>query len=260
MIHWNRFRSGKRVQNPTETIRQERSRLLTEEHDFYIVEAYKSLRTNVMFSLTGESASKVILVTSSMQGEGKSTTSANLAISFAQYNKKTLLIDCDMRRPKLARLMDLRSKIGLSNVLLQPELCEEALLDTKEPNLKVLLAGDVPPNPSELLGSARMQALLDDLRQKFDYIILDTPPVNVVTDAVVLCPQVDGALFVIRSGQSERGAVMRAVDRLEYAGAKLLGFVLGDVKESGHSYGNYGGHYAGHYAGDYAAARKGTER
>lgn len=222
-----------------ENVLQERKHLLTEHQDFYVAEAYKSLRTNVMFSLTGESESKVILFTSSMQGEGKSITAANLAISFAQYNKRTLLIDCDLRRPKLARLMGITGETGLSNILMQPKLSEKAILDTKEPNMKVMLAGDIPPNPSELLGSSRMKALLDALREKFDYIILDTPPINVVTDAMVLCPQVDGALFVVRSGKAERGGVKRGVDQLEYAGAKLLGFVLNDVKEVGSTYGQY---------------------
>ena len=244
-----RRKNTKNRENSLENIRQERKHLLTEQHDFYTMEAYKSLRTNVMFSLTGESHSKVMMLTSSMQGEGKSITTTNLAISFAQSDKRTLLIDCDMRRPKLARLLGLQAEAGLSNILLQPKLCENAILNTKEPNLKVILAGDIPPNPSELLGSARMKALLEALREKFDYILLDTPPINVVTDAMVLCPQVDGALFVVRSGKAERGAVMRAVDQLEYAGAKLLGFVLNDVKESGSTYGNYrGGHYAGHYS------------
>ena len=132
-------------------------------------------------------------------------------------------------------------------------------MQTKEPNLKVLLAGDVPPNPSELLGSPRMQELLEEMRKKFDYIILDTPPVNVVTDAVVISPQADGVLFVVRSGQSERRAVTRAVGQLKYAGAKLMGFVLGDVNDTGssYSYRHYG--YCGHYAESYETTGKGVK-
>lgn len=229
----------KKELSPMEILHQEQKQLLTEQKDFYIEEAYKSLRTNVMFSLTDDSESKVVLVTSSMPGEGKSTTSANLAISFAQAGKKTLLIDCDMRKPKLSRLMNLKSNVGLSNVLMHPKLCESAILSTKEHMLKAMTAGDVPPNPSELLGSQRMKELLKLLRNEFDYIILDTPPVNVVTDAMVLSPLTDGAIFVVRSGLAERGAVQRAVNQLKRTNVKLLGFVLNGVEKQNSTYGKY---------------------
>lgn len=242
------FGFGKAKTSAAEDIREERKHLINAQSDFYILEAYKSLRTNVMFSLTGESKSKVILLTSSMQGEGKSTTAANLAISFALDGKRVLLIDCDMRRPKLARLMGLRSDVGLSNILLQPELCASAIINTPEKNMKVMLAGDIPPNPSELLGTPRMHELLDVLKKQFDYIILDTPPVNVVTDAMVLCPQTDGALFVVRSGLAERGNVMRAVELLERANTKLLGFILNGVESKGSSYGKYRSGYSYGYS------------
>ncbi len=222
-----------------ETLRQERKYLLTQNNDFYSREAYKALRTNVYFSLTGEEACKVVIVTSSMPSEGKSTTAANLAISFAQAGKKTLIIDCDMRKPKLSRLLNLKSKVGLSNVLMNPQLCKEAVLHTGEHNMRAMTAGDIPPNPSELLGSTRMQELIKILRESFEYIILDTPPVNVVTDAVVLSPLSDGTLFVVRAGQSERGAVRRAVDQLERANAKLMGFVINGVDNHSTAYGKY---------------------
>lgn len=241
-----------RKKAPAEDIRQERKNLINSQSDFYILEAYKSLRTNVMFSLTGKEGCKVILLTSSMQGEGKSTTAVNLAISFALDGKKVLLVDCDMRRPKLARLMGLRSNIGLSNILLRPELCGSALLPTAEKNMRVLLAGDIPPNPSELLGSPRMNELIDALKKQFDYIILDTPPVNVVTDAMVLCPLTDGVLFVVRSGIAERGSVMRAVDQIERTKTKLLGFILNGVEGKSRSYGHYGKY--GGYGYGYAYA------
>ncbi len=247
----------KRKSSPVDDIRQERKHLINAQSDFYILEAYKSLRTNVMFSLTGNERSKIILLTSSMQGEGKSTTAVNLAISFALDGKKVLLIDCDMRRPKLARLMGLRYNIGLSNVLLRPELCSSAFLGTFEKNLQILLAGDVPPNPSELLGSSRMSELLEALKAQFDYIILDTPPVNVVTDAMVLCPLTDGVLFVVRSGIAERGGVMRAVDQINRTNTKLLGFILNGVDSKSNSYsryGHYGYGYGYSYGSDYAAA------
>ena len=222
-------------------VREERKNLLSANSDFFIREAYKTLRTNVSFSLTGEEACKVIVVTSSFQGEGKSITAANLAISYAMTDCRVLIVDCDLRRPKLARLLNQSSRIGLSNVLMRPELLKEAILPAVVEGMDVLLAGDIPPNPSELLGSARMERLISDLRKVYDYIILDSPPVNMVTDAVVLAPRSDGVLFLVRANHSERGAVMHAVDQLDYANAKILGFVLNGVDmESGpYGYGKY---------------------
>lgn len=216
--------------------------ILSDKSEFFIREAYKTLRTNVTFSLAGEEACKVVLVTSAMKSEGKSITSLNLAISYAQMNKRVLLIDCDLRRPKLSRLLDIRGGVGLSNILVSPELKAKAILDTHVPGLQVILAGDVPPNPSELLGSARMQRLVEELRKSYDYIILDTSPVNMVTDASVLIPYCSGVLVVVRAGQSDRGALRSAVEQLEYSQAKILGFVLNGVdmeRRGKYSYGKY---------------------
>lgn len=226
-------------------IMEERRCILTSQSDFFIREAYKTLRTNVTFSLAGEGKSRVIVMTSSMQGEGKSTTAINLAISFAETEKKVLLIDCDMRRPKLGRLLDLTAPAGLSNVLLDPTLLNRAVVKYYD-SIDVILAGDIPPNPSELLSSARMVKLLEQMREQYDYIILDAPPVNVVTDAVVLAPQSDGVLFVVRAEQAERGAVMHAVEQLKYAKVKILGFVLNGVELENTSYG-YGKHRYSRY-------------
>lgn len=221
-------------------IQEERRCILTARSDFFIREAYKTLRTNVTFSLAGESPSKVVVVTSSLQSEGKSITALNLALSFAATDKRVLLIDCDLRRPKLSRLLDLSAPAGLSNLLLDPSLLDKSVL-RRYGSIDIILAGDIPPNPSELLGSARMEKLLEQLRAAYDYIILDTPPVNMVTDAVVLAPRSDGVLFVVRANQSERGAVIRAVDQLEYAQVKILGFVLNgvDLEKSSYGYGKY---------------------
>jgi len=236
------FFSGKK--NGSAKAGDERKGLLSSNSDFFIREAYKTLRTNVSFSLTGEERCKVIVVTSSLQGEGKSVTAVNLAISYAMTDCRVLIIDCDLRRPKLARLMNQSSKIGLSNVLMRPELLKEAILPAAVEGVDVLLAGDIPPNPSELLGSPRMERMIEDLRKSYDYIILDSPPVNMVTDAVVLAPKSDGVLFLVRAFQSERGAVMHAVNQLGYANVKILGFVLNgvDMEKSG-TYGYKKYHY-----------------
>lgn len=220
----------------------ERKNILSEKSDFFIRESYKTLRTNVTFSLADETACKVLIVTSAMQSEGKSITALNLAISYAEMKQRVLLIDCDLRRPKLARLLAAKEKVGLSNLLIQPELLGKAIHDSGIEDLDVIFAGDVPPNPSELLGSSRMKALLDSLQENYDYIILDTSPVNLVTDACVLVPESSGVLFVVRAGLSERGNVLRAVEQLERSHAKILGFVLNEVpRESGYyGYRKYG--------------------
>ena len=239
------------------TIADERRYILSPNSNFFIREAYKTLRTNTMFALAGEDGCKVILVTSSLQSEGKSITTLNLAISFAEAENRVLLIDCDLRRPKLARLLSKSAKAGLSNLLLKPELLAQAIIPSGVDGLDVILSGDIPPNPSELLGSARMAALLEGLRKYYDYILLDTPPVNVVTDAVVFAPKSDGVLFVVRAGQSERGSVAHAVEQLSYAQAKILGFVLDDVAAGGSSYG-YGKYKYKKY-GYYGYGRYGYE-
>ena len=215
----------------------DRRHILSADSNFFIREAYKTLRTNTMFALAGQEGCKILLVTSALQGEGKSISALNLAISFAEAENRVLLIDCDLRRPKLARLLRKSSRVGLSNLLLDPSLLGEVLIPGGVDRLDVILSGDIPPNPSELLGSARMESLLAHLRKRYDYVILDTPPVNMVTDAVVLASKSDGVLFVVRAGQSERGTVSHAVEQLEYAHAKILGFILGDVNGDGTRYG-----------------------
>lgn len=216
---------------------EERRCILTPKSDFFIREAYKTLRTNVMFSLTGEAPCKMIVVTSALQGEGKSVTATNLALSFAELGKRVLLMDCDLRRPKLGRLLNLSAPVGLSNVLMAPDLLEKALVRGYGTGIDIILAGDIPPNPSELLSSARMEKLLGQIKEQYDYIIVDTPPINMVTDGMVLAPQSDGALFVVRANQSDRNSVGYAIDQLDYAQAKVLGFVLNGVELEKSSYG-----------------------
>jgi len=222
------------------TIAEDRRHILTAKSGFYLREAYKTLRTNVNFALADTEGCKVILVTSAMQSEGKSLTALNLAISIAQTEAKVLIIDCDLRRPKLHRLLGASTNVGLSNLLMDPKMLNGTLSRVEQLGLHVLLSGDIPPNPSELLASARMQALVAALRSKFDYIIMDTPPVDMVIDSVVLAPLTDGVLFVVRADQSERGAVIHAMEQMDYAKAKVLGYVFNGMNpESGSGYGKY---------------------
>ena len=244
------------------TIAEDRKHILTSKSGFYVREAYKTLRTNVNFALADTEGCKVILVTSSMQSEGKSLTALNLAISLAQTEAKVLIIDCDLRRPKVGRLLGASTTVGLSNLLMDPQKLTGTVLKHEPLGISVILSGDIPPNPSELLASARMQALITALRGTYDYVILDTPPVDLVIDPVVLSPLSDGVLFVVKAEQSERGAVIHAVEQLEYAKARILGFVFNGMNaESGSGYGKYRYRKYGRYGyGRYGYGRYGYGR
>ena len=220
---------------------EDRKKILKPTSSFYLTEAYKSLRTNVNFAMADTEGGKLILITSSMPSEGKSITALNLAISLAQTDRKVLIIDCDLRRPVIHRLLNVSAPAGISNILVNPSFMDVALMHDEQYGIDVILAGDIPPNPSELLASTRAQKLLNELRKSYDYIILDTPPVGVVTDAVVMAPYCDGVLFVVRANRADRQIVTHAVEQLEYAKAKVLGFVLNciDTKNANSRYKKY---------------------
>ena len=202
---------------------------------FGYVEAYKSLRTNLDF-MAGSMDVHTLVITSTVPEESKSNVAINLALTLAESGKKVALMDCDLRKPKLGRLLNLSAPAGLSNVLMEPELLEKALIQSFG-GVDIILAGDIPPNPSELLASARMEKLLGQMKERYEYIIVDTPPINMVTDAMVLAPQSDGVLFVVRANQSDRNSVGYAIDQLDYAQVKVLGFVLNGVELEKSSYG-----------------------
>ncbi len=221
-------------------MKHDRKYILSENSGFYLREAYKTLRTNVNFALANMEGGKVIMVTSALQSEGKSLTALNLAIALGQVDQKVLLIDCDLRRPRLARLLNLNAPAGLSNILMDRGLFDVALINSEEHGIDLILSGDIPPNPAELLSSVRMQKLLEQLRTKYDYVIIDSPPVDLVVDAVALSSQCDGVLFVVRAGQSERGAVIHAMEQLAYSKANVIGFVFNGVtSETTSGYGKY---------------------
>ena len=234
------FHRGTRVQTvAVENIQLERQNILSPNSNFYVTEAYKMLRTNVLFSLAGKQTCSVIAITSPFQHEGKSITSLNLAISMAESNKKVLLVDCDLRKPKAARLLNVSSPVGLSNVLLDLSLLSRAIINIPQHNIDVLLSGSVPPNPSELLISQNMTTILDMLKEEYDCIILDTPPVNVVADAIGLTSNVDGYLLVVRAGESDRPAVSHALQQLTYAKARIFGYILNGVRMQKTTFGKY---------------------
>ncbi len=204
-----------------------------------ISEAYRSLRTNILFTAP-DNPKRVILVTSSGPREGKSTSAANLAITFTQMGARTLLIDADLRRPMLHKLFRTAAQPGLTDVLVGRVPVEEAVSAAGEATaLDLLPCGVNPPNPAELLGSDRMDQLLKSLRERYDMIIIDTPPVNAVTDPSVLARFVDGVLLVIHSGVTQRGAAQAAADQLRRIHAPIIGVVLNQVSRVD----SYGGYY-----------------
>lgn len=221
-------------------VKRDRRNILSEKSGFYLQEAYKALRTNVNFALPDTEGCKVVMVTSAMQAEGKSITALNLSITLGQIDKKVLLVDCDLRRPKLARLLDITAPEGLSGVLMDLSKLDKAIVTSSEYGLDLVLAGDIPPNPAELLSSGRMQKFIAMMRERYDYVILDSPPVDLVVDGVAMSALADGVLFVVRAGQSERGAVIHGIEQLRYADANVLGFVFNGVtSDTASGYGKY---------------------
>ena len=195
--------------------------------NFAASEAYKRLRTNISFSLPDRTKCKIIGVTSALKGEGKSTSSLNMAYTFAQTGQKVLLMECDLRLPTVAKRLAIHSKPGLSNLLAgqcsgNDVLQRAALLD----KVHVIVAGDIPPNPAELLASEQMQQTMDALAQVFDVIIVDLPPVTVVADAAIASKLVDGLVLVARKDYCDKRAIADTVGQLRFANAKILGFVF----------------------------------
>jgi len=203
-------------------------RLVGDESNFAMREAYKSGRTNIVFALPEEESS-VILVTSSWPMEGKTTNCANLSVAFAQTGARTLLIDCDLRKPRIHKIFKVTTKLGLTNVLRKFCTVEEAVFHTAYENLDVLSSGHIPPNPGELLGSDEMKELIEGLKKTYKYIIIDTPPVNMVSDAIILSPIISGAALVVRQGITDHKSITEALDKMNFAGVKTLGFVLNDA-------------------------------
>ena len=207
--------------------------------EFTAVEQYKLLRTNLDFTLPEGEKCPVIGVTSSMRGEGKSTTAVNLSYVLAEKGNKVLLIDGDLRIPSVAKKMGIDSSMGLTDILMgkgaQISDFQSALLN----NWYILPSGEIPPNPSELLGSNRMESVLLSLRDKFDYIIIDLPPVNLVSDAVSISSLITGMIVVIREDYTEKKDLEHCFRQLNLSNVKILGCVMNEAKSEGGSYSKY---------------------
>ena len=200
------------------------SETISENSKFAIVESYKSARTNIMFSLSADDK-KAFAVTSYSKGEGKSTVSSNLAISFSKMEKRVLLIDCDLRRPNLHNIFKVKNEIGLSNIIGKMGDFEDVVHRDVLPNLDILPSGTIPPNPSELICSTRFVEMIKRLTDQYDYIIFDTPPIGVVADALLLKDLIAGFVVVVRERSTTQGDVQNLLDTAKMADCKLLGFV-----------------------------------
>ncbi len=204
---------------------------------FSIKEAYNSIRTKLIFTGKGEKC-PVFAITSSLASDGKSTNAVSLAISFAMADQRVLLIDADMRKPSVHRYFGLECRNGLSEIL-AGLTTEIKLRDTDVQNLSILTAGQVPPNPAELLGSKQMDALLAYVRQYFDYVIIDTPPVNIVTDACVFAEKITGYVCIVQSGKNHIRDVSDAIHSLREMNGNVVGLVLNDPENHANAHYSY---------------------
>lgn len=224
-----------------------------------LAESYRQLRTSVLLSTAGR-APKTLLITSSLPGEGKTTTAVNTAISLAQTGANVLIIDADMRRPRLRSIFDLPETEGLSSILsseMKPQDMLDAIAKDPTSGLHVLTSGPIPPNPAELLGSEQMRKLLEVLSIPFTHIVIDSPPVSSFTDGVLIASMVDGVLLVVHGGKSSRGVVRRSRQLLLDVGAKLFGVVLNNVSVRSHDYYYY---YQRYYQQSYYTKDADTEK
>lgn len=231
-------------------------RTLHKNLEFTATEQYKLLRTNLDFTIPEGTKCPVVGVTSSMRGEGKSTTAVNLSYVLAEKGSRVLLIDGDLRIPSVAKKMDIPSTPGLTDVLMNHDAFDiEKFKSEHLDNWYILPAGDIPPNPSELLGSKRMEASLEKFREIFDYVIIDLPPVNIVSDAMSISPLITGLIIVVREEYTERKELERCFRQLKLANVNILGCVMNGSKSGGGYYNRYKRYryykYSRYYKNDY---------
>lgn len=206
-----------------------------------ISEQYRTIRTTIDFKMADQGM-KSLLVTSSEASAGKSTTIANLAVTFAQQGKKVLVIDGDLRKPTVDKTFKVQNSVGLTNILMNQYAIQDVLQRTRiSENLTVITSGPIPPNPSELLGSNAMKQLLDTVTGYFDVVLLDTPPLSAVTDAQILSSYVEGVVIVVHANQTRKDGLLKAKKLLDQVNANILGVVLhGTEPKDSTSYYYYG--------------------
>ena len=213
--------------------------IIEKEPKSIAAESYRTLRTNIQYS-SFDKEYRVIMVTSSEPGEGKSTTAGNLALCLAQGDKKVMLIDCDLRKPSLHKKFKISNLVGLSDVIVGKEDLIPSIHKYNN-NLLILTAGKIPPNPSEMLSSKAMTNLLEDLKLKFDYIVLDTPPIQAVTDSQILATKADGTIIVVKAEKTKKESVQNAISLLKKVNANIIGTVLNGIDNSRNKYHYYYG-------------------
>lgn len=232
-----KFGKNKKNHHSSGFTKDDQKKMLCAESPFVVKEAYNSIRTNLLFSQQGEKC-PVFIVTSPTANNGKSINATNMAISFAQMGKRTLLIDADMRNPTIHRMFSIPVKNGLSEIL--AGLTDNITVSrTDVENLSILTAGKIPPNPTELLSSARMDKLLDFVKAHYDCVFIDTPPINLVTDSTAFATKATGYILVIKSETTDIQEVRAAVNSLEQIEANIVGFILNDVNATGKKYSSY---------------------
>ena len=233
--------------------------------NFAAREAYKQLRTNLDFALADVKGCRCIGITSSMRGDGKSLTSINLSYALAEDGYKVILLEGDMRIPTLGKKLDINQKNGLSSLLVNGDVIDSVsplcMMECSTGYFDVITAGEIPPNPQELLGSSRMEELMAFLETVYDYVIVDLPPITAVADALVASKVLDGMLIIVRRNNTERGALAEAIRQLDFAGSKILGFVFNAAnnEDAGYSrkyryrykYKSYRGYRSGYGYSDY---------
>lgn len=233
-------------------LKKSQEAILNKKTPFIIQEAYRTARTNIIFSLADSNEKcKVLCITSANAGEGKTTTALNLAITFAQTGSKVLLIDADLRKPRIHQYLGVVKSDGLTTVLSKQKEFEDVVYHNLRPGLDCITSGSIPPNPAELLGSESMEKLLDKLKIQYDYILIDTPPVTVVTDAVALSGYVSGIMLVVREGFTNYESIDQALSLLNIAKAKLIGFFINDIDAMSMNYGSYRSGYGKGYKSKY---------
>ena len=243
-----------------EKMQKQNEALIGSKVSFVAAEAYKRLRTKLQFSFADDNKCRVIGLSSALSGEGKSLTAVNLAYTLAQLNKRVIILDCDMRRPTLAEKLTLNKKPGLSEYLTGQHEFKDVIQhygrEYEEVVFHAVSAGENPPNPVEMLSSLRMERLLAGLREVYDYVLLDLPPVAEVTDAMAVAPKVDGMLLVVRQDYCDRIVLNETVQQFAFINAKILGIVFNCTSEHGGKY--YGkGYYKGYYRRRYYKRYKG---
>lgn len=215
------------------------------EVQFVVAESYKTIRTNLLFLLSNTPECKVVTISSPQAGDGKTTNAINIAIAFSQLGKKVLLLDCDLRRPTVAKRMRVEFEKGMSDLLAGFATAEETIINISE-NFDILPAGAIPPNPSEMLASSAMDNLLHSLREKYDFIIIDSPPLGIVSDPLVIAPKTDGIVVIVKQKATRHAELSKVLDRIKLSNVHLLGVLLNSAKQEKRYY-SYKNSYKTYY-------------